>query len=230
MVREPLKRSGHVIMDACTPSGQLQRTIISKSDGRLLYKEARKTSWGDGFFLDDDTAHTIKPSIFSRVGKKAGEDRDSPDKDTPKRNEHVSVKDRISGEMKDKSKAKNRAGNEKWVDDLSPEARKIIKAALEAGKQVEASNVTGDANLQKENEDEKTSGGAISWAIELLSTSSPKNPEPGATWLPGFYDTPKGVLEKAKKDDANVQKELDKEKGRKRKEKQLGEKLIRDKK
>ena len=53
MVRPPLKRSGHVIVDLCDAEGQLSRQIIAKSNaweggvGKSGYKAARKSKWGD---------------------------------------------------------------------------------------------------------------------------------------------------------------------------------------
>jgi len=49
LVRQPLKRGGHVIMDACTPKGQLKRYIISRSMGKMVYRSAKKAMWGDGY-------------------------------------------------------------------------------------------------------------------------------------------------------------------------------------
>lgn len=236
MVREPLKKSGHVILDACTPTGQLQRAIIARSHGRVVYKEARKTSWGDGFLINED-AYT-KDSIFSRTGKKASEDNDTNgdanDPNTAHDQQIGSVKERINSGTKDKPKENSKSSDDKWVDDLSPETKKIIKTALEAGKQAAshathlASHVTEEISTTPKNDGKQS--GAISWAMELLSTSStPKNIEPGSTWLEGFYDTPKGVLDKAKKDDMDLQKELEIEKGKRRKERHIGEKLKADK-
>jgi ribosomal protein RSM22 (predicted rRNA methylase) len=52
LVRQPIKRGGHVIMDACMPSGSIIRRTVARSDGRDLYKSARKSAWGDAFFFD----------------------------------------------------------------------------------------------------------------------------------------------------------------------------------
>lgn len=58
IVRSPLKRSGHVSLDLCTPNG-LKRMTMSKKDG-AFYKIARKSEWGDmidvkGFSEKSDT-------------------------------------------------------------------------------------------------------------------------------------------------------------------------------
>ncbi|KAI9822198.1 MAG: 37S ribosomal protein S22 [Phylliscum demangeonii] len=43
----PLKRSGHVILDVCTPAGQLERWTVPRSFGKEAYRDARKSRWGD---------------------------------------------------------------------------------------------------------------------------------------------------------------------------------------
>ncbi|KAK4056565.1 37S ribosomal protein S22 [Microbotryomycetes sp. JL221] len=49
LVAPPLKRSGHVVLEVCTASGQLERHTIPKSQGRQPYYDARKVAWGDTF-------------------------------------------------------------------------------------------------------------------------------------------------------------------------------------
>ena len=47
MVRPPMKRTKHVILDLCKP-GLLERKIISKGKHeKHVYKYARKSNWGD---------------------------------------------------------------------------------------------------------------------------------------------------------------------------------------
>ena len=59
MVRPPIKRSGHVIVDLCDAEGKLSRQIIAKSNaweggvGKGGYKAARKSKWGDLWAYDD---------------------------------------------------------------------------------------------------------------------------------------------------------------------------------
>jgi ribosomal protein RSM22 (predicted rRNA methylase) len=45
VIRKPLRKSGHVILDLCTADG-LQRKTVSRRD-KEHYKEATKVSWGD---------------------------------------------------------------------------------------------------------------------------------------------------------------------------------------
>ncbi|KAF5392572.1 hypothetical protein D9757_002254 [Collybiopsis confluens] len=49
LVFAPLKKSGHIILDACTPEGKIMRLTIPKSQGKQPYYDARKSSWGDIF-------------------------------------------------------------------------------------------------------------------------------------------------------------------------------------
>jgi ribosomal protein RSM22 (predicted rRNA methylase) len=46
-IQQPLKRGGHVILDTCSPNGQLERMIVPKSQGKQDYYDARKTKRGD---------------------------------------------------------------------------------------------------------------------------------------------------------------------------------------
>lgn len=47
VVRHPLKRSGHVILQICGQEGLVEKTI-TKKEGEI-YKKARKLSWGNSF-------------------------------------------------------------------------------------------------------------------------------------------------------------------------------------
>lgn len=49
LVVPPLKRGGHVILDGCTPSGNIERWTVAKSHGKQKYYDARKSKWGDSF-------------------------------------------------------------------------------------------------------------------------------------------------------------------------------------
>lgn len=51
----PLKRRGHVVLDFCTPSGQLERWTVPKSFGKQAYRDARKSRWGDLWALGAKT-------------------------------------------------------------------------------------------------------------------------------------------------------------------------------
>jgi len=53
VIRQPMKRKGHVVFELCTPEGEIERATVAKSHGRpeLIgrdgYKYARKLRWGD---------------------------------------------------------------------------------------------------------------------------------------------------------------------------------------
>ncbi|KAJ3345876.1 Methyltransferase-like protein 17, mitochondrial [Entophlyctis luteolus] len=47
LINTPLKRDGHVLIDACMPSGEIERHIIAKRHGKDAYRNARKSVWGD---------------------------------------------------------------------------------------------------------------------------------------------------------------------------------------
>jgi len=49
LVFPPLKKSGHIIIDACTREGKIMRLTIPKSQGKQPFYDARKSSWGDSF-------------------------------------------------------------------------------------------------------------------------------------------------------------------------------------
>jgi ribosomal protein RSM22 (predicted rRNA methylase) len=46
IIKAPILKTGHVILDLCTKSGQEERRIVSKSEGKL-YTCARDVDWGD---------------------------------------------------------------------------------------------------------------------------------------------------------------------------------------
>ena len=43
----PLKRHKHVVFDVCTPAGQIERWVTSRSFSRQSYRDGRKARWGD---------------------------------------------------------------------------------------------------------------------------------------------------------------------------------------
>ncbi|KIH93711.1 37S ribosomal protein rsm22 [Sporothrix brasiliensis 5110] len=50
-----LKRQGHVILDVCTPAGQLERWTVPRSRSKQAYHDARKARWGDLWALGAKT-------------------------------------------------------------------------------------------------------------------------------------------------------------------------------
>ncbi|KAI1924414.1 37S ribosomal protein S22 [Ophidiomyces ophidiicola] len=47
LILPPLKRKGHVVLDLCTPAGQIERWVVSRSYSKQAFRDARKSSWGD---------------------------------------------------------------------------------------------------------------------------------------------------------------------------------------
>lgn len=47
IVLPPLKRKKHVILDVCSPNGLLERSSVTKSRSKMIYKDGRKTKWGN---------------------------------------------------------------------------------------------------------------------------------------------------------------------------------------
>lgn len=48
IIKAPIRKTGHIILDLCTKSGQEERRIIAKSDGKT-YSQAKASDWGDGW-------------------------------------------------------------------------------------------------------------------------------------------------------------------------------------
>ncbi|KAJ1650317.1 37S ribosomal protein S22 [Dispira simplex] len=57
MVFPAMKRSGHVIVDMCTPEGTIARDTFVKSDGETTWKDMKKAMWGD--LIPHRANHTI---------------------------------------------------------------------------------------------------------------------------------------------------------------------------
>lgn len=54
-VLPPMKRTGHVILDLCTPAGTLERWTVPRSFSKQAFRDARKSSWGDLWALGAKT-------------------------------------------------------------------------------------------------------------------------------------------------------------------------------
>lgn len=55
MILPPLKRTGHITLDLCTPEGKTERWTVPKSFSKLAYHDARKARWGDLWALGAKT-------------------------------------------------------------------------------------------------------------------------------------------------------------------------------
>jgi len=54
-VFQPMKRRGHVLLDLCTPAGQIERWTVPRSFSKQAYRDARKSEWGDLWALGAKT-------------------------------------------------------------------------------------------------------------------------------------------------------------------------------
>lgn len=72
IVLPALKRRGHVTMDLCTPSGQLERWTVPKSFSKAAHRDARKSQWGDLWALGAKTRTARSPRL-GRLGKEVSD-------------------------------------------------------------------------------------------------------------------------------------------------------------
>lgn len=47
VILNPLKRKGHILLDVCTPSGTYERWMVTRKNGKQVFRDARKAGWGD---------------------------------------------------------------------------------------------------------------------------------------------------------------------------------------
>lgn len=66
----PIKRDGHVIVDLCTPQGQIERWTVPKSFSKQAYRDARKSRWGDLWALGAKTRTQRNIRIGTRKNDK----------------------------------------------------------------------------------------------------------------------------------------------------------------
>ena len=52
IIKHPLKRGGHVVLDLCTSQGTAERVVVSRRD-KERYREARDVKWGDLWMESD---------------------------------------------------------------------------------------------------------------------------------------------------------------------------------
>lgn len=55
LILPALKRRGHIILDVCTPAGQLERWTVPRSFSKQAFRDARKARWGDLWALGAKT-------------------------------------------------------------------------------------------------------------------------------------------------------------------------------
>lgn len=71
LVQRAIKKSGHVTFDVCSCEGSIDRFTVSKSTGKQVYQDARKSNWGDAFphvaFNEEGEDHVSIKSLITRV-------------------------------------------------------------------------------------------------------------------------------------------------------------------
>lgn len=70
LMRPTIIRKGHVILDLCTPAGEIERRMISKShnEDEMSYKHSRKMVWGDLWPFPKRIPHRYRKT--SKFGKR----------------------------------------------------------------------------------------------------------------------------------------------------------------
>lgn len=46
IIRRPLKREGHVMIDVCASDSTFRRVVVARSHGKDVFKDARRARWG----------------------------------------------------------------------------------------------------------------------------------------------------------------------------------------
>lgn len=63
----PMKGSGHITFDTCTPGGKIARIVIPRSQGKQHYYDARKANWGDLFPHEPRNGEVIRKRGIKRL-------------------------------------------------------------------------------------------------------------------------------------------------------------------
>ncbi|KAI4279059.1 MAG: hypothetical protein LQ337_000574 [Flavoplaca oasis] len=83
VILPPLKKRGHIIIDACTPAGRIERWTVPKSYGKQAYTDARKARWGDLWALGAKTRIPRRLRIGGEAAKPHGRRRFEADTSKP---------------------------------------------------------------------------------------------------------------------------------------------------
>ncbi|KAJ7610970.1 Rsm22-domain-containing protein [Roridomyces roridus] len=88
LIFPPIKKPGHIILDGCTPEGQIMRMTVPKSQGKQPFYDARKSGWGDIFPHPPKNAPQVRyqpqryegkkrPAVVkgADIGKRGGKDK-----------------------------------------------------------------------------------------------------------------------------------------------------------
>jgi len=113
LVFPPIKKAGHIIIDACTPEAKIMRMTIPKSQGKQPFYDARKSSWGDLFPHEPKN----KPQERHHPGRAKGE------------NSPISGQD-IGKRRSQKLDAADKNSYSKLADDIKEQKRKTRRDRL----------------------------------------------------------------------------------------------------
>ncbi|KAL8752716.1 MAG: hypothetical protein Q9184_005647 [Pyrenodesmia sp. 2 TL-2023] len=113
IILPPLKKRGHIIFDACTPAGKLERWTVPKSFGKRAYADARKARWGDLWALGAKTKIPRRLKIGGDKGTTGGRRRFEADPRDPNRTREVRGSSKTGKKTKKpKPKHKNKLPND----------------------------------------------------------------------------------------------------------------------
>ncbi|EGC30128.1 hypothetical protein DICPUDRAFT_90205 [Dictyostelium purpureum] len=162
LIEAPLKRGGHVILDVCSPHGEINRVTVAKSHGREIYKEARKSFWSDAFILPEDTVD-FREHRFNSTAEQEQEflrlqelEKERLAKSLKKQHKKVSAIKQLEKEEEKERIEANRSvaakkKEEEWMKELGGGDRKILEKLIKQGRfsTEETSSLFGDPALEK---------------------------------------------------------------------------------
>ncbi|KAF8466518.1 hypothetical protein JB92DRAFT_3102820 [Gautieria morchelliformis] len=139
VILPPLKRSGHVLIDACLANGTISRLTFPRSQGKQIYYDARKARWGDLF------PHAPKHRPVVRHTTGAATARFKP---PPHRSTHENGRDAQQPKPKHKHEHKKASqwGGDRDGDDAHAPLSMEVEAALE---QLMAAEEEAKAKMRK---------------------------------------------------------------------------------
>lgn len=108
----PLKPQRHMILDLCTPMGQIERWIVPKSFSKQAYRDARKSRWGDLWALGAKTRIPRKIVLGNPQQKRKGRKVYKISEDD------VQESSGLSAKFKKRMKKEGNAEDEMFEDDL----------------------------------------------------------------------------------------------------------------
>ncbi|THV06574.1 hypothetical protein K435DRAFT_834233 [Dendrothele bispora CBS 962.96] len=122
LVFSPLKKSGHIILDACTTEGKVMRMTIPKSQGKQPFYDARKSSWGDLFPHEPKNApqerHQPRGTTKGLRGEDIGKRKNSSRRDNSKLS-YQALSDSLNTKQSRKKSIRDRVVSEsksRWLD------------------------------------------------------------------------------------------------------------------